>query len=227
MQFARPPESCWARGTAVWVSDPPLTLDRPHRPRYSRRAPGRARDLSPGHPRRTVSVRLQRPGAVRREPAGSPVAPWSSRSARTLSCRPGLAFGVFPNEPALRRGTRPPPGSSHGLRVASEFDPRRTASQRLALMGFASPSAHAVTGSDLHRACLTRLRCVSRLSQPPDAFFLPRPSSLVSCCNAHGIRPSEGSPSSTPESPLGAPAPPDRWLRRASKDATPTGERYP
>jgi hypothetical protein len=45
-------------------------------------------------------------------------------------------------------------------------------------MGFDAPSAYEARGSDLHRDCLTRLRCASRLSQPPDAFFLPGPSRL-------------------------------------------------
>jgi hypothetical protein len=43
------------------------------------------------------------------------------------------------------------------------------------LLGFFAPTALQVTGSDRHRACLTRLCCVSRLSQPPDASFPPRP----------------------------------------------------
>lgn len=43
-------------------------------------------------------------------------------------------------------------------------------------MGFLAPTAHEAAGSDLHRACLTRLRYASRLSQPPGVFFLPLPS---------------------------------------------------
>jgi hypothetical protein len=35
--------------------------------------------------------------------------------------------------------------------------------------------------SHLRRACLTRLRCASRFSQPLDAFLRPRPLGLVSC----------------------------------------------
>jgi hypothetical protein len=45
-------------------------------------------------------------------------------------------------------------------------------------MRFRAPSAHQATGSDLHRDCLTRLCCAYRLSQPPDALFLPRPFQL-------------------------------------------------
>jgi len=44
---------------------------------------------------------------------------------------------------------------------------------RLALLGFRAPTAFQAPGSDLHRAYLTRLCCVSRLSQPPDAFIPP------------------------------------------------------
>jgi len=46
------------------------------------------------------------------------------------------------------------------------------------LMRFRAPSAHRATGSDLHRGCLARLCCAFRLSQPPDALFLPRPFQL-------------------------------------------------
>ena len=41
--------------------------------------------------------------------------------------------------------------------------------------GVSSPSAHEVAGSDQHRACLARLCCVFRLSQPLDASFPPKP----------------------------------------------------
>lgn len=37
------------------------------------------------------------------------------------------------------------------------------------------PSTHAVTGSDFHRVCLTRLSCAFRFSQPLDASFHPKP----------------------------------------------------
>jgi len=42
-------------------------------------------------------------------------------------------------------------------------------------LGFPNPSTLPETGSDLHRAWRTRLCCVFRLSQPPDAFFRPQP----------------------------------------------------
>jgi hypothetical protein len=47
-------------------------------------------------------------------------------------------------------------------------------------MGFVGPSTLEAMGSDPHRVCLTRLCCVFRLSQPPDALFLPEPSGFVS-----------------------------------------------
>ena len=37
------------------------------------------------------------------------------------------------------------------------------------------PTTLAEAGSDLHRACLTRLCCAFRLSQPLDALFRPQP----------------------------------------------------
>lgn len=41
-----------------------------------------------------------------------------------------------------------------------------------------SPSTHEASGSDLRRACLTRLCSAFRLFQPPDALLLPGPSRL-------------------------------------------------
>jgi hypothetical protein len=46
-----------------------------------------------------------------------------------------------------------------------------TLSIRTAFHGVSYPSTFEETGSDLHRACLTRLCCASRLSQPLDALF--------------------------------------------------------
>jgi hypothetical protein len=45
-------------------------------------------------------------------------------------------------------------------------------------MRFPHPSTPEETGSDQRRVCLTRLSCAFRLSQPPDASFLPRPFRL-------------------------------------------------
>jgi hypothetical protein len=41
--------------------------------------------------------------------------------------------------------------------------------------GVPGPTTLAETGSDLHRACLPRLCCAFRLSQPLDASFRPQP----------------------------------------------------
>jgi hypothetical protein len=68
--------------------------------------------------------------------------------------------------------------------------------------GVLPPTALEATGSDLHRVCLARLRCVFRLFLPPDAFFLPKPFGLVSCRNARGVSPSEVSPSNRRSSSL-------------------------
>lgn len=77
-------------------------------------------------------------------------------------------------------------------------------------MGFPSPSALEVTGSHLRRVCLARLRCASRLSQPPGAFFLPKPCRFFFTPAALlGFGPSEVSPPDSPESPFGVPSPPD------------------
>jgi hypothetical protein len=45
-------------------------------------------------------------------------------------------------------------------------------------MRFLAPSAYKAGGSDLHRACLTRLCCAFRFSQPHNALFLPMPFRL-------------------------------------------------
>jgi hypothetical protein len=44
-------------------------------------------------------------------------------------------------------------------------------------MGFDDPATLEERGSDQHRACLTRLCCASRLSQPPDALLRLAPFS--------------------------------------------------
>jgi hypothetical protein len=64
------------------------------------------------------------------------------------------------------------------------------------LMGFDAPSAYEAQGSDRHRACLTRLRCASRLSQPPDAFLPPSAlAAFFHAADAHGVLPFRGFPS--------------------------------
>jgi hypothetical protein len=76
-------------------------------------------------------------------------------------------------------------------------------------MGFCCPSTLEATGSDPHRVCLSRLCCAFRLSQPPDALFLPQPSGFVS----RRWRPwafalQRFAPPPRPASPLGGSSPP-------------------
>jgi len=52
---------------------------------------------------------------------------------------------------------------------------------RTALPWGSFPFDVSCVSSDSHRACLTRLCCAFRLSQPPDALFRSRPFGLVSC----------------------------------------------
>jgi hypothetical protein len=51
----------------------------------------------------------------------------------------------------------------------------RSTPPRTAFHGVCHPSTLEETSSDLHRACLARLCCAFRLSQPPDASFRPQP----------------------------------------------------
>jgi hypothetical protein len=62
-----------------------------------------------------------------------------------------------------------PTSSSYGL-VSKPLSP-----------GISFPSTYSNVTSDQRRACLTRLCCVFRFSQPLDALFRSRPFSLVSC----------------------------------------------
>jgi hypothetical protein len=74
----------------------------------------------------------------------------------------------------LHRSPNPPVDSALLQSVTRQEPPLA----RLALLGFVIPTAHEVTGSDLHRACLTRLCCVFGLLPPRDALFLPEPVRL-------------------------------------------------
>jgi hypothetical protein len=102
-----------------------------------------------------------------------------------------------------------------GFRLPTGCDLRGPPLTGPTLMGFGAPSAYEARGSDLHRDCLTRLCCASRLSQPPDAFFLPGPSRLCfTPLTLLGFYPPEVFPPDPPGLPLGAPAPldvPRRW----------------
>jgi hypothetical protein len=122
--------------------------------------------------------------------------PWTGRDANR-DLYPPMDFVLLQGKP----GTSCPPPDSARLRVRRRFG-------RPALLRFHAPTAYRATGSDQHRVCLTRLCCAFRLSQPLDAFFLPKPHGLVSCRDAHGVSPSEVFPPAPPTPPLGAPAPP-------------------
>jgi hypothetical protein len=90
----------------------------------------------------------------------------------------GLACEVFPKVGRMGLGfTRSPNPPLHSalLQSLTRWEPPLA---RLALLGFSIPTAYEVAGSDLHRACLTRLCCVFGLSQPLDALFLPEPFRL-------------------------------------------------
>jgi hypothetical protein len=75
------------------------------------------------------------------------------------------------------------------------------------LLRFLAPLTLEATGSDQHRACLTRLCSAYRLSQPLDALLLPKP---VRLCFAPvtplGFLPSEVFPPTWPTEPSGLPS---------------------
>jgi hypothetical protein len=76
-------------------------------------------------------------------------------------------------------------------------------------MRFVAPSALVESGSDQHRTCRIRLRYVFRLSQPPDALFLPRPFRLCFTPVAPlGFSLQRFAPLASPTPSLDGPAPP-------------------
>lgn len=100
---------------------------------------------------------------------------WLEPSSLTLVLRTDLRgsrgcswIGCFKHRLVLSWTLTPLQSLTHGR------PPREAAS----LMRFLSPLAHRVSGSDQHRACLTRLCSTSRLSQPPGALLLPTPVRL-------------------------------------------------
>jgi hypothetical protein len=78
-----------------------------------------------------------------------------------------------------------PTPSSHALALTFRVRPergardiahrKRNAVPRAAFPEVLCPSTLEEAGSDLHRACLARLCCASRFSQPLDALFRPQP----------------------------------------------------
>jgi hypothetical protein len=90
---------------------------------------------------------------------GLPAAPESSRTDK-FATHPLMDFAL------LQSMTRAGPSV-----LANPS--RRDAAPDTTLLGFLAPTAHEVTGSDLHRVCLTRLCSAFRLSRPLDALLPP------------------------------------------------------
>jgi hypothetical protein len=82
------------------------------------------------------------------------------------------------------------------FRSPSEYDrpERRTASRQRAPPQGPAPFSVCRSGKRLPRVCLARVRCVSKVSNPLDALFLPRPLDRISDRSALGIAPFEGFP---------------------------------
>jgi len=80
--------------------------------------------------------------------------------------------------PQAGRNAKILPGSSLGLRSTPGFPEPDRLSRGLLSWGLIAPTAYKVTGSDQHRAYLTRLCSACRLSQPLDALLLPKPLRL-------------------------------------------------
>jgi hypothetical protein len=96
------------------------------------------------------------------------------------------------------------------LGSAPEYDPRGPLPKQLPLVRFLSPTTLEARGSDLHRACLTRLCDAFRLLPPPGVSFLPRPSRLCfTPVTPLGFPLQRFAPLARPVRSLDRPAPPD------------------
>jgi len=113
-------------------------------------------------PRSSVSVERLLPSED--GPAFSPAAFRPLRAPR----RPSIAVSTAPKGRFIARKTQ--------LRA------RKWLVSRQPSRGVSFPLTYSNASSDLRRACLTRLCCAFRFSQPLDALFRSRPFSLVSCC---------------------------------------------
>jgi hypothetical protein len=112
-------------------------------------------------------------------------------SRSTRDARPRLApvagaagtssrAGPDPETGVAKGGNRPPPAVARIIvRAMGEVErpraPHRGAEDRRSSRGVWGSSTLAEAGSDLHRACLTRLCCAFRFSQPLDALFRLQP----------------------------------------------------
>jgi hypothetical protein len=89
--------------------------------------------------------------------------------------------------------------------------------------GVSSPTTFLDASSDPRRACLTRLCCAFRFSQPLDALFRSHLLGLVSCrsrpwgCAFRGFPPLEAATAFTARSPLPRLRPPQPRFRAAPK----------
>lgn len=125
-----------------------------------------------------------------------------------------LTFVVSSARPAARVTTRRAlscPSARVQSSGQSSVSARSGAKNRLTReppsLGVSCSTTLSVCGSDQHRVCLTQLCCVSRFSQPPDAFFHQHPSGLVSCRLRPRAFAFRGFPLPVAAAPLGAPYP--------------------
>lgn len=150
------------------------------------RPSSRAVGLSSG-----VYRKVGRTSWVRSTLHGLGLANWPPRYSRRSADRVHKA----PSRPPVDLGSAP------------ECDPRGPLPKQLPLVRFGSPTTLEARGSDLHRACLTRLCDASRLLPPLGVLLLPRPSRLCF----------------TPVTPLGFPlqrfSPPARPARSLDRPA--------
>jgi hypothetical protein len=129
----------------------------------------------------------------------------SSLSGLGLANRP-----MRSSRPFLARMCETPSHPLMDLGSTPKYDPRRIAAETAAPREVSPPLTLQATGSDQHRACLTRLCSAYRLSQPLDALLLPKPFRLCFApVTPLGFFPSEVFPPTLPTEPLGLPSLPD------------------
>jgi hypothetical protein len=146
----------------------------PHGPYFGTEKPGGSEPFTSGrhrrrfHPRRTPSSRLQ--ALVRMHDPG--LTPWISAAnvpgyGRASSARTDLRAIARDVVARLRVRLR--------IRHARVIPAGMQNGSLAAFHGVRYPTTLAEAGSDLHRACLARLCCAFRFSQPLDALFRPQP----------------------------------------------------
>jgi hypothetical protein len=137
-------------------------------------------------------------------------------SGRTLLvesplCGLGLANRPLrSSRPLLARMCETPSHPLMDLGSTPKYDPRRTTAETATPREVFPPLTLEATGSDQHRACLTRLCSACRFSQPLDALLLPKPFRLCFApVTPVGFVPSEVFPPTRPTGPFGLPSLPD------------------